>query len=152
MKKGDRSPRPIVARLRCTPCDPCDEKRSQVPQAVVYSSEDTAMLGMADLGEENGRAHLGERVTEPKDKPATHVDLPVRRKGRDKSTSNHDGATDGDWNLATGPLGEERNKEETNDRTDVVHVVHETQSVTGGLVKVSLPVVHLLRRVHHHAR
>jgi hypothetical protein len=81
LKKGNRPPRPIVARLRCTPCDPCDEKCSQVPQAVVYGGEDTTVLRMADLGEENGRAHLGERVTEPKDKPATHVDLPVRRKG-----------------------------------------------------------------------
>lgn len=151
LKQSDGPPRPVVVRLRCTPCDPCDEKSTQVPETVVYGSEDTTVLRMADLGKKNRRAHLGERVTETKDETATHVDLPVRREGRDKGTSNHDGAADGDWNLTSGPLGQEGNEEEADDRTDVVHVVHETQAVTGRLIKVVLPSAHLLRRVHHHA-
>ena len=42
-------------------------------------------------------------------------------------------------------------EEETDDRTDVVGVVHETQAVVVRVIEVSGPSIHLLRGVHHHA-
>ena len=43
---------------------------SQIPQAVVYRGERAAMLGMANLGEQHGGAHLCRRVAEAKEEPA----------------------------------------------------------------------------------
>ena len=64
LKKGNGAPGPMVVGLGCAPCNPRNKESTQVPETVVDSSEDTTMLGMANLGEKNRRAHLSERVTE----------------------------------------------------------------------------------------
>jgi len=64
LKQSDGPPRPLVISLRCTPRDPRNKKRTQVPETVVYGREDTTVLRMADFREENGRAHLCKRVAE----------------------------------------------------------------------------------------
>lgn len=81
LEKSDGPPGPVVLGLRCTPSSPGDENSSQIPETIVHSCEDSAMLRMADLGEENRRAHLSEGVTESKDETTSKVDLPVGGEG-----------------------------------------------------------------------
>ena len=150
LEQSDGPPRPLVGNVGCSPANESDEQGSQIPETIVYGGKSTTMLRMADLGKENGRAHLSEGVTETEDEAASEVDLPVGREARDQSTSNHDNAASSDRNLAANSLGEEGHGEEADDGTNVVGVVHETQAVVIGMVKVDLPARHLLRGVHHH--
>jgi hypothetical protein len=108
------------------------------------------MLRMADLGKQDGRAHLSEGVAEAENEATSEVDLPVGGEARDQGTSNHDSAASGDWDLTANSLGEEGYEEEADDGTDIVRVVHETEAVLVGVVEVDSPATHLLGGVHHH--
>lgn len=48
-------------------------KRAQVPETVVDGSDGATVLGMADLSEQQRRAHLRERVAETEQETTTHV-------------------------------------------------------------------------------
>jgi hypothetical protein len=45
----------------------------QIPQAVVNSRHLASVLGVTDLGQEDGGGHLSQTVTESEDKPACDV-------------------------------------------------------------------------------
>jgi hypothetical protein len=108
------------------------------------------MLRMADLGKQDGRAHLSEGVSETEDEATSEVDLPISREAGDEGASNHDGTTGSDGNLTTNGLGEEGDQEEADNTANVVGVVHETEAVVVGVIEVDSPAGHLLGRVHHH--
>lgn len=65
------------------------------------------MLGMADLGEEDRRAHLRKRVAKTEDQATSHVNLPVGGEGRNNGAHTHDEAADGDWDFTSNPLRQE---------------------------------------------
>lgn len=48
-------------------------QRTQVPETVVDGGQRATVLGVADLSEKHGRAHLGHRVAETKDEATGDV-------------------------------------------------------------------------------
>ena len=63
---------------------------------------------MANLGEQQRRAELGERVSKTQQETAGHEDLQVGGRTLDRTTNNHDEAAHGDGKLTTEPISDER--------------------------------------------
>lgn len=73
LDEGDGTPRPVVVDVGSSPSNAGHEQGTQVPQAVVDGRDGTTVLRVADLSEEKGRGHLGERVAETQDETTTQV-------------------------------------------------------------------------------
>jgi hypothetical protein len=108
LEDSDGSPGPLTVGLRGTPGDPGDEESAQVPETVVDGGENSTVLRVADLSEQNGRAHLRETVSETENQTTSEVDVPVGGKGRNDRSNDHDGTADGNWDLTSEPLSDER--------------------------------------------
>jgi len=108
-------------------------KSTQVPEAVVNSSDPSTMLWMANLSQENGRSHLCHTVAETEDESASHIHWQnispllykymhfqgvqlcrIARtsitigKGSNKPAQDHQETTNCDWDLASPPIGHVR--------------------------------------------
>jgi len=106
---------------------------------------------MTDLGEEDWTTHLCHGVSETKDETASEVGLPIMANSGDDTTEDHDDTTDGDGKPTSPPICHVRDDEERGDGTQVVSVVHETETGTLRIVKELDPISHVLRVVHHHS-
>lgn len=126
-----------------------DQESSQVPETVVDGSDGASVLRVADLGEKQGRRHLGEGVTETEDETTTEVHLVSVGKGSDATASNHEGAAGGDGGPTAVGIGDVRGDEEGDDGTNVEHVDQDTKLVVilDGNVEELLPLIDLLRDV-----
>lgn len=108
LEKGGHTPRPLGGDVGGAEGEPGDDQGTDVPQAVVDAGKTATMLGMADFGEKHGRRDLGEGVAETEEDTATHEDTDVGARTLDDGTDNHDNAANGDGELATKVIGEER--------------------------------------------
>lgn len=126
------------------------------------------MLRVTDLGKQDGRAHLRKTVAETKNKSTSHISLPVLGESRHKGAGDHDDAPNSDGNLATpilGGVGSVKRSvmcgikevfegvihdEEADNGADIVRIIHDSQAIIVRFIKVFVPSIHLLRRVHHH--
>lgn len=73
LDEGDGAPAPVVVDVGSTPADTGDNQGSQVPQTVVDGGDGTTVLGMADLGKQEGRGHLSEGVAETENESAANI-------------------------------------------------------------------------------
>jgi hypothetical protein len=69
---------------------------TNVPETVVDRGNRTTVLGMADLSQEHGGSHLGERVAETEDDTTSNVHIVTIRERSEKTTQNHEKAASND--------------------------------------------------------
>lgn len=168
LKKGDDLPGPVTLDVLAAVRDErrdyamsvledqsgrwrCLTKCTKVPQGVVDGGETSSVLRVTDLSEEDRTTHLSHRVTETEDETTGEVGLPVLANGGDDTTDDHDDTTDGDGKSTSKPVCHVWNNEERADGTEVVSVVHKTETGTLWVVEELDPVSHVLGVVHHHS-
>lgn len=107
------------------------------------------MLRVADLGEQQWRCHLSQRVPEAENKSTSRVDDVAITKGSQTSAADHEYTPDDYGRLATIVIRDIRRDEEGDDGPDVEHVDEQAQLVVVGdvLGEEVLPELDLLGRV-----
>ena len=89
LKESQATPRPIVVNIHSSPCDPCDNytplnydpksnngeptQRTEVPETVVNSRNNSSVLRVADLRKENRGSHLGQTAAKAEDQPTSDI-------------------------------------------------------------------------------
>jgi hypothetical protein len=88
--KGGNSPAPVVLDSLSAEGEPCADDRSDVPETIVNGSDTTSVLGVAKLGEQQGRRELRKRVSETHEETSCHKHREILGGSLNGGTDNHD--------------------------------------------------------------
>jgi hypothetical protein len=143
------APAPVTVDALGAESQPGADDGTNVPQAVVDTSDTRTMLRVADLGEEQRRRQLGKRVTKTHQETTTHEVSKVLSSSLDGSTDNHDKASDDNSRFAAKAIGNERSNRKGCNRANGVEGSQKTKRGLLGVAEVILPVLENTEVVQH---
>lgn len=151
LQDGGKSPRPVVTPVVSTEAGPRDQKRAQIPQTIIHGGETGAVLRMADLGQEHGRADLSKGVAESKENTTTSVDTIVGSGSLKSGTNSHKDETESNRGATTPAIGNNRDKGNGANRADLVKCDEKAETTASGRAEEVIPAVKVLDDTHVHA-
>lgn len=126
----------MVGNVESSECKPCSHNRTKVPSGVVDGGEQSTVLRVSELSEQQRRSTVGDSNTESDEETSTDEHAEVHSSRLEDDSNDHENATSEDTGAATIAIGEVRYNGKSDERTDGHDGVEQTQRSCRWVVEV----------------
>lgn len=149
LHEGWGSPRPVVTDSESSIGGPGSNDSTNVPCGVVDGGDDTTVLRMAQLSEEERSRGLRNGTTEPNEETGSNEHGERGGSSLEGNTDHHEGDTSADGDTTAETIRDTGSEWKTADGSNTHDGIEQPEEPTLRVVEELLPVTNHLETVHH---